>query len=293
MSDERFGDAWRLERKEHGVRVLWLDRPGTAENSLDRRAIVELGEAVATVAKDEEAQLLAIRSTKPKGFCVGADLHPLRKGLSPVELKGLGRIGLETFDRLEAMAIPTVAVIHGACLGGGIELALACRDRLVVEGSAAMLGIPAVKLNLVAAWGGLERLPRLVGMTKALDLLVSGRSIDEAEANRIGLIDAIVAEPRLDIELSHLATRPGRIEPAPWPPEGARNEVIALRKRVRAGNDEHRRARETMLDAIEADLTKGREAAREVAVAGLASLARTREAREAIEHFFTRPGRTG
>ncbi len=156
-----------------------------------------------------------------------------------------------------------------------------------------MLGIPAVKLNLVAAWGGLERLPRLVGMTKALDLLVSGRSIDEAEANRIGLIDAIVAEPRLDIELAHLATRPGRIEPAPWPPEWGRDEVVLLRKRVRAGNDEHRRARETMLDAIEADLTKGREAARDVAVAGLASLARTREAREAIEHFFTRPGRTG
>jgi hypothetical protein len=93
--------------------------------------------------------------------------------------------------------------------------------------------------------------------------------------------------------LEHLATRPGRIEPAPWPPEGARAEVAALRKRVRAGHDEHRRAREAMLDAIEADLTRGREAAREVAVAGLASLARTREAREAIEHFFTRPGRTG
>ncbi len=293
MSDVRFGDAWRLERREQGARVLWLDRPGMAENSLDRRALVELGEAVADVAKDEDAKLLTVRSAKPKGFCVGADLHPLRKGLSSVELKGLGRIGLEAFDRLEAMAIPTVAVIHGACLGGGLELALACRDRLVVEGSGAMLGISAVKLNLVAAWGGLERLPRLVGMARALDLLVSGRAVDEAEANRIGLIDAIVAPGRLDIELAHLATRPGRIEPAPWPPEGARAEVVALRKRVRAGNDEHRRAREVMLDALEADLTRGREAARDVAVSGLASLAKTREAREAIEHFFTRPGRTG
>ena len=293
MSDERFGDAWRLERKEHGVRVLWLDRTGAVENSLDRRALVELGEAVAAVAKDEESKLLAIRSAKPKGFCVGADLHPLRKGLSSVELKGLGRIGLEAFDRLEAMAIPTVALIHGACLGGGLELALACRDRLVVENSGAMLGISAVKLNLVAAWGGLERLPRLVGMTKALDLLVSGRTIDEAEANRIGLIDAIVAPARLDIELAHLATRPGGLEPAPWPPEGARAEVVALRKRVRAGNDEHRRAREVLLDAIEADLTKGRDAGRDIIVVGLANLARTRDAREAIEHFFTRPGRTG
>ena len=163
----------------------------------------------------------------------------MRKGLSSVELKGLGRIGLEAFDRLEAMAIPTVALIHGPCLGGGLELALACRDRLVVENSGAMLGIPAVKLNLVAAWGGLERLPRLVGMTKALDLLVSGRTIDEAEANRIGLIDAIVAPARLDMELAHLATRPGRIEPAPWPPEGARAEVVA---RPQAGPRRQRRA---------------------------------------------------
>ena len=293
MSDERFGDAWRLERKEHGVRVLGLDRPGAAENSLDRRSLVELGEAVAAVARDEEAKLLAIRSGKAKGFCVGADLHPLRAGLSAVELKGLGRIGIDAFDKLEALAIPTVAVIQGVCQGGGLELALACRDRLVIENTGAMLGIPAVKLNLVAAWGGLERLPRLVGLTRALDLLVSGRSIDDAEANRIGLIDAILAPARLEAELVHLATRPGRIEPAPWPPEGGRAEVVALRKRVRAGNDEHRRAREVMLDAIEADLTRGREAARDVAVDGLASLARTREAREAIEHFFTRPGRTG
>ncbi len=293
MSDVRFGDAWRLECKEHGLRILWLDRPGAAENSLDRRSLVELGEAVAAVAGDEEAKLLAIRSGKAKGFCIGADLHPLRAGISSVELKGMARIGLDAFDRLEALAIPTVAVIQGVCQGGGLELALACRDRLVIENTGAMLGIPAVKLNLVAVWGGLERLPRLVGMTRALDLLVSGRAIDDAEANRVGLIDAIVAPGRLDGELGHLASRAGRVEPAPWPPEGARAEVVALRKRVRAGHDEHRRAREVMLDAVEADLTRGREAARDVAINGLASLARTREAREAIEHFFTRPGRTG
>jgi 3-hydroxyacyl-CoA dehydrogenase/enoyl-CoA hydratase/3-hydroxybutyryl-CoA epimerase len=290
---QRFGDAWRLERREQGIRILWLDRPGAAENSLDRRSLVELGVAAEAVAKDEDARVLAIRSGKAKGFCVGADLNPLRKGLSSVELKGLARIGLEAFDRLEKLAVPTVAVINGVCQGGGLELALACRDRFVVENSGAMLGIPAVKLNLVAVWGGLERLPRLVGMTRALDLLVSGRSIDDAEANRIGLVDAIVAPARLDIELAHIATRPDRIEPAPWPPEGAREEVAALRKRVRAGNDEHRRAREVMLDAVEADLTKGRERARDITVDGLASQARTREAREAIEHFFTRPGRTG
>ena len=293
MSDVRFGDAWRLERKEQGLRVLWLDRPGTPENGLDRRSLVELGEAVAAVARDEEAMLLAIRSGKAKGFCIGADLHPLRAGISSIELKGLGRIGLEAFDRLEALTIPTVAVIQGVCQGGGLELALACRDRLVIENSGAMLGIPAVKLNLVAVWGGLERLPRLVGMTRALDLLASGRAIDDAEANRVGLVDAIVAPARLDTELAHLATRPGRIEPAPWPPEGALAEVVALRKKVRAGHDEHRRAREVMLDAIEADLTRGREAARDVSINGLTTLARTREAREAIEHFFTRPGRTG
>ena len=293
MPDQKFGDSWRLEPKEEGLRVLWLDRPGSPENALDRPTLVELGEAIAAVGRDEGAKLLAIRSGKPKGFSIGVDLRPLRSGLSTVELRGLARLGLDVFDQLEALAIPTVAVIQGACQGGGLELALACRDRLVLENSATMLGLPAVKLNLVAAWGGPERLPRLVGMTKGLDLLVSGRTIDDAEANRIGLVDAIVAPARLDIELAHLATRPGGLEPAPWPPEGARAEVVALRKKVRAGNDEHRRAREVLLAAIEADLTKGRAPSRDLVVVGLANLARSRDAREAIEHFFTRPGRTG
>jgi 3-hydroxyacyl-CoA dehydrogenase/enoyl-CoA hydratase/3-hydroxybutyryl-CoA epimerase len=289
MTDERFGEAWRLERKDDGERTLWFDRPGSSQNSLDRASLAELDEALTAVANDSHATILIIRSGKPKGFCAGADINQIRHSSGLVELKGFGHLGIATFDRLESLAIPTVGVIHGPCLGGGLELALSCRDRLVIEHSGARLGLPEVNLNIIPGWDGPGRLPRLIGLANALDLLLSGRMIDDAEANRIGLIDAIVSETKLAIEIEHLIKRQGRLAPAPWPPEGWEPILGAARERINTGPDEHKRARELLLDVVEADLLKGREAGREGAIIALATLAMSPEAKAAIDAFFNRP----
>ena len=291
MTDEHFGEAWRLERGNDGTRVLWFDRPGSSQNSLDRGTLTELGEAIKAVANDADADVLVVRSGKTKGFCAGADLKQMRSSASVVELKGFGHLGMEVFDALEALTIPTVAVIHGACLGGGLELALACRDRLAIEGGDAKLGSPEVNLSLIAGWDGAARLPRLLGLANALDLLLTGRAIDADEANRIGLVDAIVSLDRLDTEVAHLRKRQGRPESAPWPPEGWEEILGAARESVNTGPEENKRAREILLDVIETDLTRGREAGQEAAVIALATLAASPEARAAMERFFSRPGK--
>ncbi len=288
MTDERFGDAWRLERRDNGKRILWFDRPGSSMNSLDRGTLVTLGEAAAAVAADPDASLLAIRSGKPKGFCAGADLKQFRGSASAVEIRGLGHLGMDAFDAIESLPIPTFAIIHGACLGGGLELALACRDRIAIEGGNAVFGTPEVNLGLIPGWEGIGRLYRLIGLEHALDLLVSGRTVDVDEANRLGLIDAIFAPDRIDAELSHLAARPGRPSLPSSAPDGWEAIVGAARERVNTGPDVNKRAREILLDVVEADLMNGREAGREGAVIGLSTLAMSPEAREAIERFFGR-----
>ncbi len=293
MTDEHFGDAWRLERRMTGERILWLDRPGSSQNSLDRATLTELGEVITAVGNDSGATILVVRSGKPKGFCAGADLKQMRSCASIVELKGFGHLGIEVFDRLERLSVPTLAVIEGPCLGGGLELALACRDRLAIESGEARFAFPEVNLSLVPGWDGIGRLPRLIGLANALDLLVSGRMIDAEEANRLGLVDAIVVAERLDTELEHLAKRQGRPDPAPWPPEGWEEILGAVRERVNTGSEEQRRAREILLDIAETDLLRGREAGREGTVIGLSTLAMAPEAREAMDRFFNRPSKGG
>jgi 3-hydroxyacyl-CoA dehydrogenase/enoyl-CoA hydratase/3-hydroxybutyryl-CoA epimerase len=293
MTDEWFGDAWRLERRDDGRRILWFDRPGASQNSLDRGALAELLEAVKAVEIDRGATILVLRSGKAKGFCAGADLKQFVTSSSIVELNGFGHLGIEVFDRLEQLTVPTVAVIHGPCLGGGLELALACRDRLAIEGGEARFGLPEVNLSLIPGWDAIGRLPRLIGLEHALDLLVTGRMIDVEEANRIGLVDAIVAPDRVESEIEHLAKRQGRSEPAPWPPAGWDEVLGSVRERVNTGPEEHRRAREILLDVVETDLLRGRDAGREGAVIGLSTLAMSPEAREAIERFFQRPPKKG
>jgi len=291
MTDEHFGDAWRLERRDSGVRVLTLDRPGSSQNSLDRMTLIGLGEAATAVARDPSATLLAIRSSKPKGFCAGADLKAFRPGVSAVELRGLGHLGVEAFDAIAGLGIPTAAILHGPCLGGGLEMALACRARLAIAGGGATLGAPEVRLGLIPGWDGVGRLTRLLGLEPAIDLLLSGRAVEAEEANRIGLVDAIVAEGRIDAELDHLAGIRATVEPAPWPPKGWEGTLAGARETVNRGPEESKRAREILLDVVEADLTRGRDAGREAAVLGLATLAQSPEARAAIARFFDRPDR--
>jgi 3-hydroxyacyl-CoA dehydrogenase/enoyl-CoA hydratase/3-hydroxybutyryl-CoA epimerase len=184
---------WRLERDAEGLAWLTLDRADAATNSLSRAVLEELGqvmdELLATPPKG-----LVIQSGKENGFIAGADIDEFGTIQSAEDALALVRRGWDSFNRLAALPFPTLALIRGFCLGGGLELTLACRYRVVVDEPGTRLGLPEVMLGIVPGWGGMTRLPRLVGAAAGLDLLLTGKTVDARKAKRLGLADECVPQ---------------------------------------------------------------------------------------------------
>jgi 3-hydroxyacyl-CoA dehydrogenase/enoyl-CoA hydratase/3-hydroxybutyryl-CoA epimerase len=173
---------------EEGIAWLRLDDPGKKVNTLSTR-LFEWFEAQIDRVERERPEGLVIYSGKPDGFVAGADLEELLALVDPADVHAMLRRGHELMERLVALPFPTVAAIHGACLGGGLELALACKRRVATEHPKTKLGLPEVQLGLLPGLGGTQRLPRLIGVPDALDLILTGRQVDARKARRLGLVD--------------------------------------------------------------------------------------------------------
>jgi enoyl-CoA hydratase len=173
-----------LETNEN-VTVLTLNRPKVL-NALNAALLWELDEAIEALAADEAARAIVLRGAGGKAFAAGADISELAEADAAAGEQIAGRTQ-RVFRRIETLGKPVIACIDGYALGGGCELAMACTLRLGNE--AARLGQPEIKLGLIPGYGGSQRLPRLVGRGAALKLLLTGATIDAAEAFRIGLID--------------------------------------------------------------------------------------------------------
>ncbi|HZF08807.1 MAG TPA: 3-hydroxyacyl-CoA dehydrogenase NAD-binding domain-containing protein [Thermoanaerobaculia bacterium] len=172
-----------------GIAWLVLDDPGKKVNTLSSRLFEWFAERVAEVER-ERPQGLVVLSGKPDGFVAGADIEELQQAQSKEEVLALLERGHDLLFRFSELPFPTVAAIHGACLGGGLELALACRFRAATEHPKTKLGLPEVQLGLIPGLGGTQRLPRLIGVPDALDLILSGKQLDARRAKRLGLVDA-------------------------------------------------------------------------------------------------------
>jgi enoyl-CoA hydratase len=170
--------------------ILRLNRP-EALNALNTEVFAALNEAIDEVARVDDIRALVVTGAGPKAFCAGADIKEFI-GRSPMEMRGLAERGQRTFARLAELRIPTIAAINGVALGGGLELALACTFRLAH--SSARLGLPEVKLGLLPGFGGTQRLTRLIGEARALELILSGRFVLAAEADRFGLLNRVVED---------------------------------------------------------------------------------------------------
>ncbi len=187
---------WTLVRDGEGLAWLTLDQAGKAANTLSSDVLVELN-AVLDILEREPPAGLAIRSGKASGFVAGADVDEFGTGRDiESSARDIVTRGLQTFDRLAAVPYPTLALIRGFCLGGGLELALACRYRVAVDEPGTRLGLPEVMLGILPGWGGVKRLPRLVGGPAALDLMLSGKTVDARRAKRMGMVDEAVP-PRI------------------------------------------------------------------------------------------------
>ena len=186
---------WRLDRDADGIAWMTFDKPGSSTNTLSRAALAEFVDLLERLDTERPAGLV-IRSGKPGGFIAGADVGEFDEINDAAGVRAILARGLDAFERLSRLAYPTLALIRGHCLGGGLELALACRYRVAVDEPATRLGLPEVMLGIVPGWGGIKRLPRLVGAPAALDMMLTGRTLDARRAKRIGLADECVP-PRI------------------------------------------------------------------------------------------------
>ncbi|MDI6885755.1 MAG: enoyl-CoA hydratase [archaeon] len=194
------GKKYLLYEKKENVATITLNRPKSL-NALNTALLTELKDTLEDAEADAEVRVIVITGAGEKAFCAGADVAEIRDK-NPEEACAWSQWvqGILTF--IEQMRKSVIAKIHGFCLGGGLELALACDFRIASE--KAIFGMPEVNLAIIPGGGGTQRLPRLIGKTKALELLMAGEQIDAAEAFRLTLVNNVVPAAELDNEVDEL-----------------------------------------------------------------------------------------
>lgn len=213
----------RFTLDTNGVGWITFDDPERSLNVLDAGVMARLSSCLDDARQQAIAgrlKVLVFESGKSDSFIAGADLAAISEIEGPDDGEAKSRAGQELYREIEAFPTPTVAAIHGLCLGGGFEMALACRYRICSDHPRTRLGLPEVQLGILPGWGGTTRLPRLIGLQAALDILLTGDPIKPSKAQRIGLVSEVVPHPvfreRVEafaletLELPHGASRPER-----------------------------------------------------------------------------------
>lgn len=184
---------------EEGIARITFDLPGEKVNKLSREVIARLSEVLTELeASAATCRGAILRSEKDGIFLAGADVAEIGAVATERDARAAVRAGQELMDRVEGLPFPVVAAIGGICLGGGSEIALACDGRVGSDHPRFQIGFPEVNLGILPAWGGTTRLPRLIGLAAACDLILTGRSIDARKAQKVGLLDRAVAHAELD-----------------------------------------------------------------------------------------------
>jgi 3-hydroxyacyl-CoA dehydrogenase/enoyl-CoA hydratase/3-hydroxybutyryl-CoA epimerase len=189
-----FATNWVMRQDDLGIVWLTFDKKNASTNTIDIAVLDELHALLQSLEKGPQPAGLVIQSGKKNGFIAGADIQQFKGVENPEAAFNLIRQGQIVFNYLAACSFPTLAFIRGFCLGGGLELSLACQYRVAVNDAKTKLGLPEVMLGIHPGWGGTVRLPRLIGSMKAMDLILSGRSVNAKTAYKMGIVDAAVPE---------------------------------------------------------------------------------------------------
>ena len=293
--------AIRLERRDDGVGIVRIDVPGESVNTLRGNFAAELDSVLDAVAAEPGISAVVLASGKPDGFVAGADIKQLMVAKSAAEVTALSQSGQRSLNRLAELGKPVVAAIHGACLGGGLELALACHARVASTDEKTKLGLPEVQLGLLPALGGTQRLPRLVGTQAALDLILTGKQLDGKRAQRLGLVDEVVPpsillEVAVKLALSRTAGPPAS---KPGAKRKAFGEALLVKnplgrmlffdqakKQTLKKTHGNYPAAERILEVVRLGLSRGFEAGLGAEAAAFGELAMSAEAHELMGIFF-------
>jgi 3-hydroxyacyl-CoA dehydrogenase/enoyl-CoA hydratase/3-hydroxybutyryl-CoA epimerase len=208
---------FHLEVGADRLATLTFDSPDKKLNVFTRTALQDLENVLQELTGRQDVGCLILLSGKAAGFIAGADVEEIARVTDPVEAEAGSRVGQRLFAAWEALPFPTVAAIRGVCLGGGLEIALASTFRVASDRPDTRLGLPEVQLGILPGWGGSTRLPRLIGIAAALDLILTGRTVDGRKALKLGLVDALLPDVRFldevrNFALAHLGSK--RRDPA-------------------------------------------------------------------------------
>ncbi len=191
MTTELNLTVFQLTTRADGIAVVTIDLPGESQNTLKAEFVGEANALLDRLEQNASLQGVVLVSGKPDSFIAGADINMLKACRTAAEATELSKAGQRFFDRLENFKAPVVAAIDGACLGGGLELALACHGRVCTDNPKTALGLPEVMLGVLPGSGGTQRLPRLIGIPAALGLMLTGKHLNSQKAHRMGLVDEV------------------------------------------------------------------------------------------------------
>ena len=195
-----------LSIEKNGVANLVFDLPNEKINKLSAPVLEELEKALNVIDGNKAIRVLLITSAKKDIFIAGADINEIKAIRDPQDAFEKVSRGQNILTKIAQLKIPTIAVIDGACLGGGLELALACQYRVAIANPRTLLGLPEVSLGIIPGFGGTQRLPSLVGLQESLKIILSGKSVDAKKALKIGLVDDIIRAEFLEEKLGHFVT---------------------------------------------------------------------------------------
>ncbi|MDD1792414.1 fatty acid oxidation complex subunit alpha FadJ [Enterovibrio sp. ZSDZ42] len=194
MSESMTPNAFSLSHGDNGVAWLSIDVPGETMNTLQATFVDEISAILTELEGNSSIKGLVMYSAKPDNFVAGADVRMLDACETAEDAQAIAEQGQKLFSRIEKLPFHVVAAIHGPCLGGGLELALACHSRIATDDDKTRLGLPEVQLGLLPGSGGTQRLPRLVGVAGALDLILTGKQLRAKKAKKLGVVDDVVPQ---------------------------------------------------------------------------------------------------
>ena len=203
---------------DNGICLLTFDRPESGANIFDAATMADLEQQLDAIEQDDSLGGVVILSAKKSIFIAGADLKTLLRQAQTGEMRTFIAEGQRIFNRLAALKIPTCAAIHGACAGGGYEVALACDWRVASDDPSTRIGLPETTLGLIPAWGGCTRLPRLIGAERAAEVILKGKLYSTREAKQLGLVDEVVSRDQL-LDAAKKKLSDGK-RPSPYPLPG-------------------------------------------------------------------------
>ncbi|MGM0481125.1 MAG: fatty acid oxidation complex subunit alpha FadJ [Pseudomonadota bacterium] len=288
--------AFSMDVRDNGVAVISIDVPGESMNTLKDSFSEEVGRLLNQLESNSAVKGVVFISGKPGSFIAGADINMINDCENAADAESLARKGQAMFDRIEQLEVPVVAAINGACLGGGLELAMACHVRVASDNSKTQLGLPEVQLGLLPGSGGTYRLPALVGVQQGLTMILTAKQLRAKQAKKAGLVDEVVAQSiLLEAAMKHaLKDKPKRGKP---PLKGmskvleatsyGRNMIFKkAAEKAQKKSQGNYPAIDKIIETVQTGVEKGREAGLDKEARSFGELAMTPQSFQLRQIFF-------